>query len=567
MLIRRFDGQMYHVKAIDEVPPGQLDLQISAQEEFSPDKLRSNIERVYLTVFLGLAAFGKHIARLRSWNERKRSAAFCAGYVLAWAFDLLLPSIFLLIIVLIVHPPSRSYLFPPAPLAAINAATGNVKLPKAGAVGSTDSLTGAEELHKGEASEREASNFVTGLASIAIGSAVGKKEDAEQKAAGKTDDKIPDPSSVLDTTVTAAQNKTSKTPDIVEDHTKKPIQDSMWNSIRPIIRALSDLADGWERFANALTPTPPYKDFIRLKLAGIIAALFFGSLIITPWMIYKGITAGIGVGLFLPNQYAMAPLNWLNENYPGWPAYLELRSTLLRGVPTNAQLTLTLLRLGEAEQTPLPPPPLYAKVPEEHATEEPDVPSDYEMDMPSDSEPEVPDGEGDGKKHKGRKFAAAIKGALKGGVNASLGVDRVKAAIGSEHARQRMGALPKAGPPETKFTDGPTVYKGRFHGKRGYLTISTTATTPCVAFRYNRIAGADKAEFSIQLADIRSLRKLGGFGFKTKLLVGYILGQEVADGIEIVDSLGDKYAITAIIRRDEVFNRLIAISHQKWESW
>lgn len=41
---------MYHVKAIDYPPPGGLDLNISDQEEFSPDKLRGNIERLYMTV-------------------------------------------------------------------------------------------------------------------------------------------------------------------------------------------------------------------------------------------------------------------------------------------------------------------------------------------------------------------------------------------------------------------------------------------------------------------------------------------------------------------------------------
>jgi hypothetical protein len=32
-------------------------------------------------------------------------------------------------------------------------------------------------------------------------------------------------------------------------------------------------------------------------------------------------------------------------------------STLLKGVPTNAQLAITLLRIGESNGAPLPPPP------------------------------------------------------------------------------------------------------------------------------------------------------------------------------------------------------------------
>lgn len=41
---------MYHIKAIDYPPPGGLDLNISDEEEFSPDKLRGNIERLYMTI-------------------------------------------------------------------------------------------------------------------------------------------------------------------------------------------------------------------------------------------------------------------------------------------------------------------------------------------------------------------------------------------------------------------------------------------------------------------------------------------------------------------------------------
>ena len=81
---------MYHVKETTTVVPGGLDLNIADEDEFSPDKLRSTIERLYMTVvcsllfraliiqFIGLAGFAKHIARLRSWNERERTTYFCA---------------------------------------------------------------------------------------------------------------------------------------------------------------------------------------------------------------------------------------------------------------------------------------------------------------------------------------------------------------------------------------------------------------------------------------------------------------------------------------------------------
>jgi hypothetical protein len=76
MLIRRFNKQVNHVKAMTAPPPGGLDLNIADEDEFSPDKLRSNVERFYMTVIIGLMGMWNHIARLRSWREPRRTTAF-----------------------------------------------------------------------------------------------------------------------------------------------------------------------------------------------------------------------------------------------------------------------------------------------------------------------------------------------------------------------------------------------------------------------------------------------------------------------------------------------------------
>ena len=68
-LIRRFDKQMYHVKATKDgqkrglYPTREMDLLNAPDEEFSPDRLRSNIERLYIT-FVSVGALPvttKHI--------------------------------------------------------------------------------------------------------------------------------------------------------------------------------------------------------------------------------------------------------------------------------------------------------------------------------------------------------------------------------------------------------------------------------------------------------------------------------------------------------------------------
>jgi hypothetical protein len=349
---------MYHVKSIPEPPIGGLDLNIADEEEFSPDKLRANIERLYMTVIVGSIGVFKHIARLRSWKERNRTLAFLTVYTIAWMFDFLVPTIIAFLMVLIVFPPARTFCFPPAPLALIDASTGTIKKPTAGVLASDDSLTGAPEKHQGEAVEQEASNFVNAFTAIAISSAAGKdhheKKGDEDSSLEKT---APDPTDVVmkatDAQTKAAGDETSNH----HDKTKEPMSAAMWSKTRPVMHALADIADGWERFGNALSPTPPFpRHTPRLKLAGVLAPVLLVSLFTSSYMVMKGSTFIIGAAFF-SDPLIWKGLAWLNTNFPDWPKYLEIRNTLLKGIPTDAQLTVTLLRIGENNKAPLPPPP------------------------------------------------------------------------------------------------------------------------------------------------------------------------------------------------------------------
>lgn len=74
--------------------------------------------------------------------------------------------------------------------------------------------------------------------------------------------------------------------------------------------------------------------------------------------------------------------------------------------------------------------------------------------------------------------------------------------------------------------------------------------------------------FTIPVNEIEEMRKMGGMGWKGKLVVGWAIGsKEVVDGLLITGKLpGQTYHLTAMRRRDELFNRLIAIDGQVWES-
>lgn len=80
--------------------------------------------------------------------------------------------------------------------------------------------------------------------------------------------------------------------------------------------------------------------------------------------------------------------------------------------------------------------------------------------------------------------------------------------------------------------------------------------------RENKLPGTDEFDpkFSIQIEDIAELKKLGGLGWKSKLIVGGVLGMEVIDALSLINRHGETITITALPRRDELFNRLIALS-------
>jgi hypothetical protein len=157
-------------------------------------------------------------------------------------------------------------------------------------------------------------------------------------------------------------------------------------------------------------------------------------------------------------------------------------------------------------------------------------------------------------------------------VTTAIGADKLKAQAGSDAAKNRLGVVPRAG---EDLTSGPVEFKARYHGKRGHLYITAKATIPCVAFSTDstieKIGTLDREDLHpawiVPVSDIRELRKIGGYGWKAKLVVGWALSREVTDSLEIVTRDGQKWMVTALPLRDELFNRLCAMGGQKWEAW
>ena len=101
--------------------------------------------------------------------------------------------------------------------------------------------------------------------------------------------------------------------------------------------------------------------------------------------------------------------------------------------------------------------------------------------------------------------------------------------------------------------------------------VGNTSTKSQPATRSALQSALEKARpqalFSIQIDDIAEVRKIGGLGFKGKLVVGWALSSEIADGLEITTREGERIKVTALPRRDEVFNRLVSLGSQRWEMW
>jgi hypothetical protein len=73
--------------------------------------------------------------------------------------------------------------------------------------------------------------------------------------------------------------------------------------------------------------------------------------------------------------------------------------------------------------------------------------------------------------------------------------------------------------------------------------------------------------WSVAVADVVEVKKIGGYGWKAKLVVGWSMEREVKDGMVIGTVGGEEYKITAVPLRDELFNRLVAMGGQRWEAW
>ncbi|KAJ0421202.1 hypothetical protein BJY00DRAFT_312386 [Aspergillus carlsbadensis] len=468
-LVAAFNKQVSHVQAVPQLPGNgaQFDLTRVADEQFPPQKLQPTIERFYASVIAPAGKLFSHVNRLRSWEDLNRTGIFCAVYSIAWLGDRLVLVIAVVLLAMLFSPNVRSRLFPPLSKTR-----------------SRHDLGGVAEIQvkQGDVADFECETTV------------------EVLDAGDTSVEIP---------VTETADSEVASTILVEDASGKP-KKKVHPALNRTMRALSDVTDIFERFSNLISPIPPFDPIIaRLRLAGILVSICMVSSFCSSYMLVKTVELLIGLGLFGEPLFTRG-MAYLHLNVPKWKEYLDIERTLLQNVPTNAQLTLALLRLAEFTSSPLlhfqtqshsqsralarrsensavvllqkirtlrsaPPPPLPPRRPTR------EQPADQVALNSEDTRSIDPP-----KSQKKSKFLRFARRAVGTAVRGHIALDRALATTASGYARGLLTALDEGVgggrgrvlallPPSLGRGAGarsrPDVFEAKFEGKRGCVVF------------------------------------------------------------------------------------------------
>lgn len=252
-------------------------------------------------------------------------------------------------------------------------------------------------------------------------------------------------------------------------------------------------------------------------------------------------------------------------------------SNILRNVPTNKQIAITLLRIGEAHRTPLPPVPTSKPDDPDHQNfiDAEDIPLDVTrpefIDMTKPSVVEKAHSDENKEEEPKHKYLSKVfrlfKGNAKSVVTMKLAIDHSRAAIGSQKAKGHLGVLPKT---TSIIYAGPSEFKCRFEGKQGWAVITESASPSLLFTRDDsRPRSSKKLEpvFEIAVSDIKRVKRATAFVNTTvESVAAFCSDKELLASLEIEDEKEKTWRLTAMPERDELFNRLVAIGNQRWEN-
>ncbi|CED82988.1 Protein of unknown function DUF3292 [Phaffia rhodozyma] len=647
VLLRRFDKQIPWVKVVPSRSPRissispLLDLQPSPEEEFAPEKLRSNVERLYSTVIIGSIRVVSEMIRLRSWENVLRTGTFLAIYMMAWSIHLVTASLLFFVSILVLFPSARCLLFP---LPDIPSQTISTKTP------STIFVPGMTQEEQVEA---QASQFATDLEELAeVGLKPSWAQDEEeggvdaeqtQEATEAREERPSDDPKEKKPQENRIEMSTSK-----KTQKKKPIE----KIGRPVMMICGDLADGWERWANALSPTPPFsahEGSTRIFLT-ILLPLIIVATVLSDYVLSRVTSALVGICFF--GQPALDQLViLLNEHLPGWQEKIELRNGVLAGCPTDAQLALRLLREAELKQTPIPPPRPAPSSTIPPSSSMSDSRSVHELKMDGSDGDFISsslerENELDVKFETANSKEAAVVEKKPDGRNRISSFLKATARLTEESAgyysgekklnwnKISMAALEKLNispdnqaartllsiMPVKQDKEGPCSFLATRSGRPGWIridgsdiTFTSVTTEPVPSLPVNtshnptphdnlsklmkeeeekkkakKVKPPPLPALTISANDLTAIRRFGMGGWQGRMLVGWVVGIQGVGGagleLTIRRSASSESGVEGhdhsevgrkieeevtykfgVVRRDELFNRLISLGNQRWE--
>lgn len=171
---------------------------------------------------------------------------------------------------------------------------------------------------------------------------------------------------------------------------------------------------------------------------------------------------------------------------------------------------------------------------------------------------------------KRKKLFDLFKFGARGAAKTVIAADKVRAKTGSDSAKARLGATDA---PLKPALAGPLEFQCSYDGKVGFVFLTTDPGS--VSLCFSEGSATDSSEFPrgkeaqpkwiVPVAGIVELNKFSGYGTKAKMMAGWALDQAIMDGLEIVEKGKKSRMITAMPRRDQLFNRLCALGQQSWE--
>ncbi|EJT49738.1 hypothetical protein A1Q1_01094 [Trichosporon asahii var. asahii CBS 2479] len=587
VLLRMFNTQVNHVlHPARGLPPDQPDLRQTnlPNVPYRSDTLKANLERFIKAIAPPSSRGIREVQRLSDWHgEFYRTLTYCAGYFISWGLGCTVVAALCFFAILVAFPGTRRFLFPdlpedvPPPDPPRQGDPGG-QGPQAHARRAGGGALGrGHGRHAGDlvAETDEPDNIVTD----AYGKIVGYQTEEHDANAERM--------RVNGEIVKVRRDKEARSEAQSEADARR--EELTTRMAKATENGVGGAADFIEIMQKALSPVPVYPDsFARFKLAALLVAPALLLHYVPAQLIGRFVTLLFGV-VFWGHEPMMKGAEQLMERFPNWMDYLDPRNHLLSGVPTNAQLTLHLLRASEAEGNPLPLPPVAPTLEEANEAindEEDGVKTKAAKAAASDTKAGKALSSGNPDNNKGvrkaaKKTGGKTKSLFKRAARKLAGMGSDVTVVGEESGvlKKKINSM------VLKAKWGDEVPEGGFvakhNGTSGHLFLDDEEG--CLSWVPLLSKTPEKVWYIDDLVEM----KKQGLGVQ-RLALAMMSGAEIeslglalrfaktADDVSMKDMTEEEQLAHAqkaeeslifrgVEAREQLFNRLIAMGHQRWE--